>query len=78
MRAAENNVVDVGKEVDDGLDVGREGGEGLRDALAHCKAERCRGKAFALEDAVSDGERFPDAMAHVDVKVEGRTLPHLC
>ena len=75
--AAEDDIVDVSKEMNHGLDVWGNGGEGFGDAFAHSKAECCCGKAFTLEDTVSDGERFPDAMAHVDVKVGGRHF-HIC
>ena len=78
LGAAEDNVIYVSKEVDDRLDVWGEGGEGLGDALAHGKAERGCGKALTLEDSVSDGKGVPDAMAHVDIEVGWRALPHLC
>ena len=75
--AAEDNIVNIGKEVNNGLDVRGERGKGFGDALAHGKTKRGGRKAFALEDSVGHGEGFPDAVPHVYVKVGRRTLPHL-
>jgi hypothetical protein len=76
--AAENDVINISEEMDNGLDVRGKGSKGLSDTFAHGKTKRGSGKAFALEDTVSDGKGVPDAMSHVYVKVGWGTLPHLC